>query len=454
MSPLKPPTPAAPEPGDDAAAPMHMEPVTLELVPEPVHLSAPPLDSDEAALNRWAMRIEPLHRMPPLLRHKAELAIDGAAHILRSHVDRGTIGDTSARWLLLTMINQAEIAETAARAWLSTNRPNHGSGDVEELSDLVRDELGKTIRLADNTTVTRWMWERIASTCGWARKIATIAAQQRKDKLGERNRVGLYGSSDKDRGAVYGEDPQAVISMNPDGREYGDFRDNPAGALHLRQNLEREQTAGGMVARIIGVPHAPRIAADLRIPAIKALADAPAKDVRLALQMAADHLARPTQTMQAHLYDMWAAVPSQAQEALLTSKDPLMCVAWARGHVGTRPRYSASIINMVAADLRSMRQMRRWVTMSTDLAYAYAESVSDLPNELCRSAFNAATEKTDAQLAVDQQDLLTLAGEAIAMWDDGACPIGNNPAEVADTLRSRFTEVLDKITDQRARDIG
>lgn len=447
------PVPSAALLGDDPAEPVHMDSVTLHLVPAP-HLIVPSADCDEATINEWVTCIRPLYLVLPADRHRAELAIDGAAHLLRAHVDRGTIEDMSARWLLLGMVTQADFAGSASRAWLSTHRFGHGSGDVEELSDLVRDELSKTIMNTDGASGTTWIWERIASVCGWARKIATIAAQQRKDKLGERNKVGLYGSSDEDRSAVYGDDPHAVVSMNPEGREYDDFRDNPAGALHLRQNLEREQAAGGLVARFIGVPHAPRITSDLRIPASKALVYASAGEVRMALKMAAEHSDRPTQAIPGQLYDMWSAVPRQAQQALLAAGNPLMCLAWARGYVGLRPRYSASIVNAVAARLKAIRPMRRWVTISAELAHAYAESVSDLPNELSRSAFSAASEKSDAQLAVDLENLLALAAEAIQMWDEGVCPLGDTPAEVADTLRVFFTQVLDDLADQRARDVG
>lgn len=453
---------AQPEPtantgsAEDPDSPAHIDGVTLQLVADPAHLTVPASTADEAELSRWVLCVQPLARLASSTeRSRAEKVIDGTGRILAAKVLDGSIGDLSARWLLVGMMNQAGIAQSAAQAWLLNNRRGHGTGDAEELSDLVRDELTKTIIGEDGDPArAAWQWDRIASSCGWARKIAMKAAAQRKDKLGERNRVRLYGSSEDDRRAVFGTDPHAVVPINPDGVELGDYRDNPAGALRIRQHLEFQQLAARLVARSVGIPDAPRIPGPVRSEAAEVLAGSSPVDVQRVLRAVSDGRARPQQTEQGLLYDMWAAATPQVREALLTVQDPRLCVAWAQGQVAPRPRHSAAIISRVSASIKELMPTRRWRAISGALAEAYAESVSELPNELARSAFHAATEKTDARLVADRRDLLAMAQDAIDLWAGGDCPLGSTPEQIEDSLRDRFNDVIDFLADERARNIS
>ena len=453
-------TAATPATGvEDAASPLHMADMRLELVPEaayPVYLCPPPADSDYSAISRWVIAIRPLYQLSPGERHLAERAIDETGRTLAKLVETGATGDMEARWLLLAMINQADIAQTAAQSWLFNHRRGCGTGDVEELSDLVRDELHKTVigREGDHAHAV-WQWDRVASTCGWARKIAMRAAQQRKDKLGERNQVRLYGSSESDRGAVFGSDlPATIVAMPFHASSRGSSRENSAGALRVGQRLEFQRVAARMVTRIVGVPDVPRASGTFRVEAAEALASSKASEVQSALRAVNNGAARPEHSEQALLWDLWAATTPEARDALLTVDDPRMCVAWARGQVAARPRFSAAIINQVSAQFKPLKQMRKWTAMCNDLASAYAESVADLPNELTRSAFRAAVEKTDAQLLVDRRRLLEIAQEAIEMWDNGTCPLGDTPEQVEATLRDCFHQIVDDLADERVQNVS
>ena len=454
---LSPPTSKSAATGtvEDAGAPLHIDDVSLSLVPDPVYLCAPKTGIDETGISRWVLSIRPLYRLSSSERHTAEKAIDEAGRLLARMVEAGTIGDIPARWLLFAMINQADIAQSAAHSWLINNRRGHGTGDAEELTDMVRDEFHKTVVGEDgDPDRAAWQWDRVASTCGWARKIAMRAAQQRKDKLGERNRVRLYGSSETDRRTVFGAEPPAPAPMPPEDVDRGDFRDNPAGALGIRQHLEFQQVAARLVAKLVGVPDVPRVPGHFRVQVAEALAGSKASEVHRALRAVNDGGPRPQQTEQALLFDLWAAATPQAREALLSVQDPRMCVAWAQGQVAPRPRYSLGIINRVAVEFKPLRPMRKWTAMCNALAEAYAESVAELPNELTRIAFRSAVEKTDSQLLADRRSLLALAQAAIDMWVGGTCPMGHTPEQVEATLRDCFNDIIDDLADERSRNIS
>jgi len=436
---------------EDTGAAPHIEEVSLALVPDLVHLCAPKIGIDEIGISRWVMQIRPLYRLGSAERHVAEKAIDEVGRLMADMVQAGTIDDVPARWLLLAMINQADIAQSAAQSWLINNRRGHGTGDLEELTDMVRDEFHKTVvGKAGDPACAAWEWDRVASTCGWARKIAMRAAHQRKDKLGERNRVRLYGSSETDRRTVFGTEPPAPAPMPAEDADRGDFRDNPAGALRIRQRLEFQQVAARLVAKLVGVPDVPRVPEQIRVDAAGALANSKASEVQRALRVVNAGGARPQQTEQALLFDLWSAATPQAREALLSVQDPRMCVAWAQGQVAARPRHSSRVINLVSAELKPFKQSRKWTAMCNALSEAYAESVADLPNELTRNSFRAATEKTDAQLLADRRRLLALAKEAIDMWSDDACLLGDTAEQVEATLRDCFNRVIDDLADERA----
>lgn len=436
---------------EDTGTALHIEGVSLSLVPDPVHFCALKTGADETGISRWVMNIRPLYRLGSAERHTAEKAIDETGRLLATMVEAGAIGDVPARWLLFAMINQADIAQSAAQSWLMNNRRGHGTGDVEELTDMVRDEFHKTVVGEDgDPNRAAWQWHQVASTCGWARKIAMRAAQQRKDKLGERNRVRLYGSSETDRRTVFGAEPPAPAPMPPEDADRGDFRDNPAGALRIRQHLEFQQVAARLVAKLVGVPDVPRVPGHFRVEAAGALASSKAIEVQRALRVVNAGGARPQQTEQALLFDLWSAATPQARAALLTVQDPRMCVAWAQGQVAARPRYSSRIISRVSADLKPLKLARKWTAMCNALVNAFADSVADLPNELTRIAFHAATEKTDSQLLADRHRLLELAREAIDMWTDGGCPLGDTADQVEATLRDCFNRVVDDLADERA----